>query len=182
MQGNTIQDYGEVGIQFNARQGNATIDATVLGNTIREPGTAAQGAFGAIWVNSGALSTDTNTVNIAIGGTAAADKNTLTNSDPNNATDVFLDTQSDSGAPTFINLYRNGSTAVGLGRGALSQYPRGRQYRAVGPDHRLHRRRRHQRPGEHDGPRGPAQPPLLAAAGGVAAAKPTPVVSSSSPT
>ena len=99
VQGNTIQEYGEVGIQFNARQGNATIDATVLGNTIRQPGTAAAGAFGAIWVNSGALSNDTNTVNIAIGGTAAADKNTLTNTDPNNVDDVFLDTQSDSGAP-----------------------------------------------------------------------------------
>jgi VCBS repeat-containing protein len=115
VQGNTIQDYGEVGIQINARQGNATIDATVIGNTIREPGTAAQGAFGAIWVNSGALPTDTNTVNIAIGGTSAADKNTMTNSDPSNATDVFLDNNSDGGAPTVINLYRNGSTAAGSG-------------------------------------------------------------------
>ena len=52
-------------------------------------------------------------MNIAIGGTAAADKNTLTDTDPNNADDVFLDTQSDYGAPTFINLYRNGSTASG---------------------------------------------------------------------
>ena len=152
MTGNTIQQYGEVGIQFNARQGSATIDATVLGNTIRLPGSAAQGAFASIWVNSGALSSDSNTVNIAIGGTAAADKNTLTNSDPNNQTDVFLDTQSDSGAPTFINLYRNGSTAVGLGRGTLSEYPRGRQYRAVGSHNRLHRRRRHQQPGEHERP------------------------------
>ena len=48
VQGNTIQQYGEVGIQINARQGNATIDATVLGNTIRQPGTAAAGAFAGI--------------------------------------------------------------------------------------------------------------------------------------
>lgn len=115
VQNNTIQRYGEVGIQFNARQGNATIDATVLGNTIREPGAAAQGAFGAIWVNSGALPVDSNTVNIAIGGTNAAHKNTMQDSDPSNATDVFLDNNSDGGAPTFINLYRNGSAAGGSG-------------------------------------------------------------------
>src|SRR3712207_7547623 len=38
VQNNTIQNYGEVGIQFNARQGNSVIDATVLGNVIRQPG------------------------------------------------------------------------------------------------------------------------------------------------
>ena len=92
VQGNTIQRYGEVGIQINARQGNSTLDATVLGNIIREPGTAAAGAFGAIWVNAGALAADTNTVNIAIGSAGtAADKNTMHDTDPSNATDVFLD-------------------------------------------------------------------------------------------
>ena len=50
--GNTIKRYGEVGIQFNARQGNSILDATVFGNTINEPGAAAQGAFAAIWANS----------------------------------------------------------------------------------------------------------------------------------
>ncbi|HLM57534.1 MAG TPA: Ig-like domain-containing protein [Pyrinomonadaceae bacterium] len=115
VQGNTIQNYGEVGIQFNARQGNSTIDATVLGNIIRQPGAAAQGAFGSIWVNSGALPPDTNIVNIAIGdANVAANKNTLTNSDPSNATDVFLDGGGNcGGCGAKINLYQNGSDAAG---------------------------------------------------------------------
>jgi hypothetical protein len=114
VQGNTIKRWGETGIQFNARQGNSTIDATVLGNTIDEPGTAAQGAFAAIWVNSGALGGDTNQVNIAIGSaTVAADKNTMQNSDPSNATDVFLDKNTCAGCASTLNLYQNGSDAAG---------------------------------------------------------------------
>ncbi len=114
VQGNTIQRYGEVGIQFNARQGNSTIDATVLGNIIREPGTAAQGAFAAIWVNSGALAADTNQVNIGIGSaTVAADKNTMQDSDPLNTDDVFLDNKSCGGCTATLNLYQNGSDAAG---------------------------------------------------------------------
>jgi hypothetical protein len=115
IQNNTILRYGEVGIQINARQGNSTIDATVLNNTIGQPGTAAQGAFGAIWVNAGALPADTNTVNIAVGGTSSGDKNTMQNSDPNNATDVFLDKNSCGGCGSTLNLFRNGSTASGSG-------------------------------------------------------------------
>ena len=121
VQGNTIQRYGEVGIQINARQGNAVINATVIGNIIREPGAAAQGAFAAIWVNSGALFPDTNIVNIAIGSTNAADKNTMQDSDPSNATDVFLDknTCDDTSTPGIqicpsqLRLYQNGSDAAG---------------------------------------------------------------------
>lgn len=114
VQGNTIQRYGEVGIQFNARQGNSVINATVIGNIIREPGTAAQGAFAAIWVNSGALASDTNIVNIAIGSsTNAADKNTMQDSDPSNATDVFLDSNTCAGCNSQINVFQNGSDAAG---------------------------------------------------------------------
>jgi uncharacterized repeat protein (TIGR01451 family) len=112
VQGNTIQRYGEVGLQINARQGNAVINASVLGNTIREPGAVAQGAFGAIWVNSGAVAADTNTVNIAIGGSSATDRNTLTGTDPSNATAVFLDSNTNAGALCFLNVYRNGSAAA----------------------------------------------------------------------
>src|SRR5207249_3771355 len=92
--------------------GPGGIDITVIGNVVREPGTAAQGAFGAIWVNAGALAADNNTVNIAIGGTNAAHKNTFTDSDPSNATDIFLDKNSCASCPSAINLYRNGSTTV----------------------------------------------------------------------
>jgi len=114
VQGNTIQRYGEVGIQFNARQGNSRMDATVLGNTIREPGAPAQGAFGAIWVNAGALAPDTNTVHLTVGSAGnAAEKNTMQDSDPNNSTDVFLDSNTCAGCNSFVNVYQNGSDAAG---------------------------------------------------------------------
>jgi hypothetical protein len=111
IQGNTIKRYGEVGIQINARQGNSVLDATLFGNTINEPGSIAGGAFGALWVNAGALPGDTNVVNIAIGDAAvAANKNTMQDSDPNNLTDVFL--ENDSAAGAALNLYKNGSAGV----------------------------------------------------------------------
>jgi hypothetical protein len=114
IQGNTIQRYGEAGILVNARQGNATLDVTILGNIIREPGTAALGAFAAIWVNSGALAADTNIVNVVIGSaTVAANKNTLTQTDPSNATDVFLDKNTCAGCASQLRLYQNGSDAAG---------------------------------------------------------------------
>ena len=130
IQGNLIQRYGEVGVQLNARQDGVgsspgttpgVIDATFLGNVIREPGAAAQGAFGAIWVNAGALAADTNVVNVAIGGTAPSDKNTMQDSDPSNATDVFLDKSSCAGCASAINLYRNGSAAGGSGEALVRQ-------------------------------------------------------------
>jgi hypothetical protein len=111
VQGNTIKRYGEVGILFNSRQGNAIMDATVFGNTINEPGTAASGAFAGIWANCGALGADTNTMNLVIGSfSTAANKNTLQDSDPNDFSDVFL--ENDSAAGTVFNLFTNGSTAV----------------------------------------------------------------------
>jgi uncharacterized repeat protein (TIGR01451 family) len=114
VQGNTIQRYGESGIQFNARQGNAVMDVTALGNIIREPATAAQGGFAGIWVNSGALSSDTNVLNIAIGdANNAANKNTLQNSDPNDFSDVFIDSNSCGPCASQINVYQNGSDAAG---------------------------------------------------------------------
>ena len=110
VQGNTIQNYGQSGIQIGAVDGNATIDATVLGNIIRQPGTAAAGAFAGIWAYAGNLATDTNVLNIVIGSASvAANKNTLTNSDPNNSFDVFLGNVGVATAP--INLSRNGSGA-----------------------------------------------------------------------
>jgi hypothetical protein len=107
---NIIKRYGEVGLFINARQGNSILDATVLGNTINEPGSAGAGAFAGIWANSGALGADTNTLNIVIGSQGtAADKNTMQDSDPNDFSDVFL--ENDSGALATFNLFRNGSAA-----------------------------------------------------------------------
>ena len=114
VQGNTIQRYGEVGIQFNARQGNAIMDATAFGNVIREPGSIAGGAFAGIWANAGALSSDTNVLNLAIGdANVAANKNTLQDSDPNNYDDVFIDSGTCGGCASQINVYQNGSDASG---------------------------------------------------------------------
>jgi uncharacterized repeat protein (TIGR01451 family) len=114
VQGNTIQRYGEVGIQFNSRQGNAVIDATVFGNIIREPGSAGGGAFASIWANAGALGSDTNVINLAVGdANIAANKNTLQDSDPSNFNDVFIDSGSCGGCAAQINVYQNGSDAAG---------------------------------------------------------------------
>ena len=113
IQGNTIKRYGQTGIQISAVQGNSILDATVFGNTINEPGSAAGGAFAAIWVNAGALPADTSRVDVVIGSaTVAANKNTMQDSDPNNATDVFLDRNSCGGCASTLNLYRNGSGAA----------------------------------------------------------------------
>lgn len=122
VQNNVIKRYGETGILINARQGTSIIDATVFGNTINEPGTAALGAFAAIWVNAGALPADTSRVDIVIGAQAtAANKNTMQDSDPSNATDVFLDRNSCGGCASTLNLYRNGSAAGGAGEALVRQ-------------------------------------------------------------
>jgi uncharacterized repeat protein (TIGR01451 family) len=114
VQGNTIQRYGEVGVQVNARQGNSAIDATFFGNVIREPGTPAGGAFAGIWANSGALTTDSNVLNLAVGdANVAANKNTLQDSDPNNYDDLFIDSGSCGGCASSVNVYENGSDASG---------------------------------------------------------------------
>ena len=110
VQGNTIQNYGQSGIQIGAVDGSATLDATVLGNTIRQPGPAAQGAFAGVWAYAGDLGTDTNILNIAIGSTTVSAKNTLTNSDPSNLTDVFLGNAAVASATQ--NLFKNGSASV----------------------------------------------------------------------
>jgi uncharacterized repeat protein (TIGR01451 family) len=114
VQGNTIQRHGESGILFNARQGNAIMDATAVGNIIRETATAAQGGFAGIWVNSGALSSDTNVLNLAIGdANIAANKNTLQDTDPNDFADVYIDSNSCGPCMSQINVFQNGSDAAG---------------------------------------------------------------------
>ena len=111
VQGNTILNYGEVGLFLSATNGNNILDATVFGNTMAQPGPAAAGALRGIWVNSGALAADTNTVNVVIGAAiTAANKNTLTGSDPSLATDVFL--ENDSSTLATLNLSKNGSTST----------------------------------------------------------------------
>ncbi|MEI7908792.1 MAG: choice-of-anchor Q domain-containing protein [Verrucomicrobiota bacterium] len=108
VQNNIVQNYGQSGIQIAAVDGSATADATVLDNIIRQPGNIAQGAFAGIWAYSGNNPGDTNTLNIAIGGSTG--KNTLVDSDPSNSTDVFL---GNTGVATAIlNLFKNGSVST----------------------------------------------------------------------
>jgi len=45
VQGNTILNYGEVGLFLSATNGNNILDATVFGNTMAQPGPAAAGAL-----------------------------------------------------------------------------------------------------------------------------------------
>jgi hypothetical protein len=112
IQGNTIMNYGEAGIQINARQGNSVLDTTVFGNTINEPGSSA-GAFAGIWVNTGALPGDANIVNIVIGdASVSANKNAIQGSDPSLLSDVFL--ENDSSTSATLNLYKNGSASTTL--------------------------------------------------------------------
>ncbi len=48
VQGNTILNYGEVGLFLSATNGSNTLNATVFGNTMAQPGPAAGGAFAGI--------------------------------------------------------------------------------------------------------------------------------------
>ena len=108
VQNNIVQNYGQSGIQIAAVDGSATADATVSGNIIRQPGNIAQGAFAGIWAYSGNNPGDTNTLNIAIGGSTG--KNTLVDSDPSNSTDVFLGNT--EVATAILNLFKNGSVST----------------------------------------------------------------------
>ncbi len=114
IQNNTIQNYGEAGIKVGAQDGklsadnDGSLDATIFGNIIRQPGAINDGAFAGIWGYAGNSVGDENVLNLVIGDAlAAGNKNTLTNSDPNNSFDVFLGNVGIATAP--INLSRNGS-------------------------------------------------------------------------
>ena len=120
MQNNTFQQYGQTGLQIGATAGNASIDATILGNTFRQPGPSAQGAFAGIWGYAGSAAGNTNSLNIVIGSSLIpGDKNTLTDSDPLNSTDVFLGNIGIVTAP--INIYRNGSGAGSVSNASAAQ-------------------------------------------------------------
>ncbi len=87
--GNSIRQYNEAGILLRAAEGSSSLNATITGNTIAEPGAF---AFTGIFLDSGALPTppDTNFVCAVIGGTSAADKNNMTGSGPFTDDDFYL--------------------------------------------------------------------------------------------
>jgi hypothetical protein len=110
IQNNTFQEYGQTGVQVGATSGNATVDATFLGNTFKNPGSVASGAFAAIWAYAGANNGDTNTLNILIGG--SGNQNFMTGSWPagSGGTDVLLGSGAPNGAT--INLSQGSSVST----------------------------------------------------------------------
>ncbi|MGB7207938.1 MAG: carboxypeptidase-like regulatory domain-containing protein [Pyrinomonadaceae bacterium] len=104
--GNTLRQYNEEGIRIFANSGSSVLNATVIGNTVTEPGTLFP--FGGVYAAAGAVPGDTCTLNLLLGSFGTpANQNTLEDSDPFNANDVYLERQ---GAATF-NLSRGGSAA-----------------------------------------------------------------------
>ncbi|HEX8003632.1 MAG TPA: Ig-like domain-containing protein [Mycobacteriales bacterium] len=98
---NTIRSYGaDAGIRVLANDGNPTLRATITGNSVTEPSTAAGSpSFAGITVEPGATGTDNVTMCLDLGG-AGALQNSVSNGDPSNFND--------------INLPLNGNTTVDL--------------------------------------------------------------------
>jgi len=88
--GNTIRRYKEAGIRMLAVSPDPSgfnLRATVKGNTITEPDTI---AFAGIDAEVGGDPSDTGTLCLDLGGTTAADKNSVSAGDPNNFNDINL--------------------------------------------------------------------------------------------
>jgi hypothetical protein len=90
---NVIRQYTEAGIRLNNVDnlgGVSTLNATVIGNTVTEPDPSV--AFAGIYVVAGASSaTDSSGItNLKLGG-AGAESNDLSQGDPNDFFDFFLD-------------------------------------------------------------------------------------------
>jgi hypothetical protein len=99
--GNTIRRYKEAGIRLlgvsPAASPGFNIRATVKGNVITEPDSV---AFAGIDAEVGADPADIGTMCLDLGGTTAADKNSVATGDPNNFNDINLIQQ----FATSINL------------------------------------------------------------------------------
>ena len=105
--GNTLRQYNEEGIRLAANTGDSVLNATVIGNTVTEPGNI--GAFSGVYASVGGVGGDTATINLLLGSFGPpADQNSLVGSDPFNTNDVYLENQ---GATTTLNLSRGGSAA-----------------------------------------------------------------------
>ena len=89
--GNTIRRYKEAGIRLlgvsPAAAPGFNVRATVKGNTITEPDSV---AFAGIDAEVGADPSDVGTMCLDLGGTTAAEKNSVSNGDPGNFTDINL--------------------------------------------------------------------------------------------
>jgi uncharacterized repeat protein (TIGR01451 family) len=98
---NVINNYGESGIGITGNNGSSTANVTIIGNVTTEPHPSF--GFTGLFVDWGAFGTDTNKLNIKIGG-AGVERNNFTAGDPSDFSDVAL--------------YRNtASTQVNLSKG-----------------------------------------------------------------
>jgi len=102
IQGNTITGWGNAGIHLQNNDGGATMNASIFGNSVTAPGAAFP--FSPIFVDNGATAGDTSIMNLVLGGTSAAQKNTF--SGTGSVAGISL---SNFNAATTFNLSRNGS-------------------------------------------------------------------------
>ncbi|HEU4593975.1 MAG TPA: HYR domain-containing protein [Pyrinomonadaceae bacterium] len=104
---NVVNEWGSNGaIQVFNNQGSATMNVTLQGNVTNNPDPNL--AFAALYAEVGALSGDTGTLNILVGGAGAAENN-FVEGDPFDFSDVFLSRI--AGAGTTLNLSRGVSAA-----------------------------------------------------------------------
>ncbi len=102
---NDVRRTNEVGIFIQNNNGSATVNASVFGNIVAEPGNF---SFAGLNVDVGALGSDTSKVNIVIGSVGTgSQKNDFSNGDPSNFSDVNLSLIGTG----QLNLSRNGSGA-----------------------------------------------------------------------
>jgi hypothetical protein len=102
---NTVHQTNEEGIFIQNNDGSATLNASVFGNVVNEPGAF---SFAGLNVDAGALGTDTSVINVIIGSaTDATKKNDFSTGDPFDFSDVNFSTI--GGA--VINLSKAGSAS-----------------------------------------------------------------------
>ncbi|MDT7542417.1 MAG: large repetitive protein [Acidobacteriota bacterium] len=106
---NDVRRTNEEGIFIQNNNGTATVNASVFGNIVAEPGPF---QFTGLNVDIGAgVAGDASKINVVVGSaTVAAQKNDFSNGDPSNFSDVNFSLNTPAGG--FINLSKNGSAAA----------------------------------------------------------------------
>jgi hypothetical protein len=103
---NDVRQTNEAGIFIQNNNGSATLNASIFGNIVAEPGPF---SFAGLYVEAGASGADTSKINAVVGSAGtAAQKNDFSTGDPFDFGDVNLNT---FGAGQ-LNLSRNGSAGA----------------------------------------------------------------------
>ena len=102
---NVVRQTNEVGIFLQNNNGSGTLNASVFGNTVAEPGSF---QFAGLNVDIGALAGDTSKANVVVGSaTDSTKKNDFSAGDPSNFSDVNFSLIGTGP----LNLSRNGSAS-----------------------------------------------------------------------